>query len=389
MILFYQLIKLRANINLPRVFCLYILTAMDEEKIFANALNQDLHIGAASLKKIKQYFGSFKNGWKAGFSELKNATGSRELTEFRKNIDPEKEFKELENDKIKILFPEKFPALLKEIADPPQILYIKGRLPNTDPPDNEAGKTHLAVVGTRKFSSYGKEVCEKLINELRNYDVVIVSGLALGIDAIAHKSAIANQMRTIGVLGSGLHENVLYPRANLRLANEIIEKSGCLISEYAYRAKAAQFTFPQRNRIAAGLSEGTLIIEAPERSGAMITAFLALEYNREVFSVPGGIFNINSGGTNNLLKMGALPVTNVDDILHALGIEPGSIKEKIKLSPVEEKIIALLYEPLERDELIRKTNLSPKEINPLLSQMEIKGIIKEITGKIYPAERGK
>jgi len=350
---------------------------MNEEKMFANALNQSLHIGAASLRKIKQYFGSYKNGWTASFEQLKKVTNNREMTEFRKEINPEKEFELLEKENVKILFKNELPSLLQESSSPPEILYTKG----TFPP--QAGKIYLTVVGTRRFSSYGKEVCQKLINNLQGYNIVIVSGLALGIDAIAHKSALENNMKTIAVLGSGLHNNVLYPRANLNLAKEIIEKNGSLISEYALKAKAAQFTFPQRNRIAAGLSHGTLVIEAPERSGALITAFLALDYNREVFSVPAGIFNINSGGVNNLLKMGAIPVTQADDILQALGIDPKETKETISLSPQEEKIVSLLYDPIERDELIRKTKLTPKEINPLLSQMEIKGIIKEITGKIY------
>jgi len=349
---------------------------MDNERIYANALNQSLHIGAVGLRKIKEYFGSYENGWKAGLLELKKAIGSRELIEFRKNINPEKEFELLKKEKIKFLFFEEFPFLLKELPDPPEILYVRGSLPNED-------KTHLTVVGTRKFSQYGKEVCEKIINQLRTYNIVVVSGLALGIDAIAHKAALNNNLKTIAVLGSGLHDDVLYPKANLHLSKEIVEKNGCLVSEYPLKMKAAQFTFPQRNRIAAGLSQGTLVIEAPQRSGALITAFLAIDYNREVFSVPGGIFNINSEGCNNLLKMGALPITKVDDILPALGIEIQEKTNQVKLSENEEKIISLLYEPLEQDELIRKTNLEPKEINPLLIQMEIKGIIKAIGGKIY------
>jgi DNA processing protein len=351
-----------------------------EEKIFANAFNQCLQIGPVGLKKIKEHFGSFKDGWNAPFHKLKKITGIKDLEEFRKEIDPEKEFKILEKEGIKILLENEFPALLKEIFLPPQILYIKGSWPSEK-------HTHLAVVGTRKFSSYGKEVCEKMVSELSDSagkeNLVIVSGLALGIDSIAHKTALANGMQTIAVLGSGLHKSILYPQTNLRLAREIIEKNGCIISEYPLTMKAAQFTFPQRNRIVAGLSQGALVIEAPERSGALITAFLALEFNREVFSVPGGIFGINSKGTNNLLKVGALPVTRADDILRALGIEPKTSTSNVNLSPAEEKIISMLYEPLDRDELIRKTNLMPQQINPVLTQMEIKGIIKEIEGKLY------
>lgn len=349
---------------------------MQEEIIFANALNQCLLIGAASLKKIKNHFGSFKNGWLAPLDEIKQITGARKIPEFRKEIDPQKEFEILQKEGIKIILEENFLTALKEVPDHPQILYIKGDLPKDD-------EIHLAVVGTRRFSSYGKEVCEKIVEELKNYNIIIVSGLALGIDTIAHKTALKNKMKTIAVLGSGLRPDVIYPGANQRLAQEISENGGCLISEYPFSMKAAYFTFPQRNRIVAGLSQGTLVVEAPEKSGALITAFLALDYNRDVFSIPGPIFSLNSTGTNKLIKMGALAVTDSDDILHALGIEIQNEQKNQFLSLEEEKIISFLYDPLSRDELIQKTNALAKEINPLLSQMEIKGIIKEIDGKIY------
>lgn len=347
-----------------------------EEKIWANVLNQSLQIGPASLKKIKEHSGSFKKGWQATIEELRKITGVKELKEFRCEIDPEKEFKILEKENIKILLKEELPFLLKETPLPPEILYVKGDLP----PENQI---HLAVVGTRKFSSYGKEACEKIVSELKDYGIVIVSGMAFGIDSIAHRTALNHKMKTIAVLGSGLKSDVIYPRANYRLAEEIIEKGGCLISEYPFSMKAAEFTFPQRNRIVAGISKATWIVEAPGKSGALITAFLALEYNREVLALPGSIFSENSKGTNNLLKLGALPVVTSEDILEAMGIEPKKQISQLELSPVEMKITSYLYEPLERDELIRRTNLPAKEINPLLTMMEIKGIIKEIEGKIY------
>lgn len=349
---------------------------MNEEKIFANALNQSIQMDASALRKIKEYFGSFKKAWQAPFNKIEKVVVKKSLEEFRQKIDPEKAFKILEKEKVEILLKDEFPALLKEIPDPPEVLYIKGSLPDEN-------SIHLSVVGPRKFSSYGKNVCEKIVSELKNYNIVIVSGLATGIDSIAHKTALDNKMKTIAVLGNGFHESVFYPQKNLRLAREIIENNGAIISEYPLHMKAALFTFPQRNRIVAGLSSGTLVVEAPERSGSLITAFLALEYNREVFSVPGGIFEINTKGTNNLIKMGALPVTGADDILRAFGIEPESAAESMDLLPTEEKIISFLYEPLERDELIRKLKMLPKEVNPLLTQMEIKGIIKEIGGRLY------
>ncbi|MDP3052077.1 MAG: DNA-processing protein DprA [bacterium] len=349
---------------------------MDEEKIWANALNQSLQIGPTYLKKIKEHFGSFEYGWQASIGKLEEITGKKDLKEFRKEINPEKEFKILEKEKIKILLKEELPLLLRETPLPPEILYFKGELPDQN-------QIHLAVVGTRRCSSYGKEACEKIVGELKDYEIVIVSGMALGIDSIAHKTALNNKMKTIAVLGSGLGNNVIYPRANYRLAEEIVNKGGCLISEYPFSMKATIFTFPQRNRIVAGLSKAAWVVEAPEKSGALITAFLALEYNRDVLALPGSIFLPNSKGTNNLLKLGASPVTSSEDILSVFGITPKTQTIQIEASPLEMEIASYLYEPLERDELIRKINKSPKEINPILTLMEIKGMIKEIGGKLH------
>ncbi|MDO8555168.1 MAG: DNA-processing protein DprA [bacterium] len=347
----------------------------EQEKIYANALNQCLKIGPASLGKIRKRFRSFKKAWGAPIGELAKTTEIKNLEEFRKNIVPEKEFEILVKNEIKVLLKKELPNLLQETSVPPEILYIKGRLPQEG--------IHLAVVGTRKCSNYGREACEKIVNELKEYGVVIVSGLALGIDTIAHKAALKNKMKTVAVLGSGLKNSVIYPGINQRLAQEIIEKDGCLISEYPFDMKAARFTFPQRNRIVAGMSAGTLVVEAPERSGALITALMALEYNREVFAVPGSIFSQLSKGANNLLKMGAAIVTETEDVLRALGIEPKEKNGEINLSPLELKIVEFLYEPSERDELIRKSKIPTKDALPLLIQMEIKGILKESGGKIY------
>lgn len=347
--------------------------------MYANALNQSLQIGAASLKKIREKFGSFKNGWNASLERLKSATETKKLEEFRNKINPEKELKTLQKEKIAIFLKDELPQPLQETPFPPEILYIKSNSETPFPNDSH----YLAVVGTRKLSAYGKEACEKIVSELKDYNFTIISGLALGIDAIAHKTALKNGMKTIAVLGSGLSNKITYPPANRRLAEEIVEKDGCLISEYPYNMKAAYFTFPQRNRIVAGLSAGTLAIEAPQRSGALITAFMALEYNREVFSLPGSIFSENSKGTNNLLKLGAAAATCGDDILRNFGVEPKTSKNPSILSPTEEKIVSCLFEPADRDELIRKSGLQTREINQTLTQMEIKGIIKESGGQIY------
>ncbi len=349
---------------------------LSKEKIFANAFNQMVEFGPVRLRKIREYYSSFSNAWQAPTEEIGKITGLNELKDFRKIIEPESEFQILEKEKIKILLKEELPLLLGETPHPPEILYFKGELPKEK-------LIHLAVVGTRRFSSYGKEACERIVSELAEYKIVIVSGLASGIDTIAHKTAISNGAKTIAVLGSGLGQKVLYPRQNYGLSQEIVEKGGCVLSEYPYAMQAALYTFPQRNRIIAGLSKGTFVVEAPAKSGALITADFALDYNREVFSLLGSIFAINSEGTNKLIKSGAIPVSSADDILRALGIEVETEIKKLSLSPAEERIVSALTEPMSHDELIKKTGLPAKEINSILGIMEIRGIIKETGGEIY------
>ena len=284
---------------------------------------------------------------------------------------------------IRELQEEDFPKLLFQIEDPPEKLFIAGRLPTPE-------SKFLAVVGSRKYSGYGKEVCQKLISGLRNTDMVIVSGLALGIDSIAHESALEAGLQTIAIPGSGLHPEVLYPRTNARLAERIVENDGALLSEFEERFRATQWSFPQRNRLMAGMSDAVLIIEAEEKSGTLITARLAMEYNRDVLVVPGGIFSQNSVGSNRLLKDGATPIFKSEDILEALNLTPNPQIQQgstsLDLGVEEKKIVELLREPLSKDELlgqlISSAEMDISKANILLSSMEIKGIIKESYGKI-------
>lgn len=349
---------------------------MEKEKIYANAFNRAPEFGPIRLKKIREHYGSFANAWKAPIGEIKNIINLKELEDFHKKIDPEAEFSILEKAKIKIILKKDFPRLLQETPFPPELLYLRGELPDEN-------LIHVAVVGTRRCSTYGKEACERIVSDLAEHKIVIVSGLAIGIDAISHKTVLLNKTKTIAVLGSGLSEKVLYPRQNLRLSQEIVESGGCLISEYPLNMQAALYTFPQRNRIIAGLSRGVFVVEAPEKSGALITANFALDYNRDVFALVGSIFSENSKGTNNLIKAGAIPVTSSEDILREFGINIEETKKEIILSPLEEKIISALIEPMPRDDLIRKIGLAAKEINPILSILEIRGIIKESGGEIF------
>ncbi len=292
--------------------------------------------------------------------------------------------------KIRKLPKEEFPKALFEIPQPPEQLYIIGNLPaQTGLPKEKL--TYLCVVGSRKFTSYGREACEKIIMGLKSYPIVIVSGFAIGIDTIAHRNAMKVGLKTLVFPGSGLGEEAIYPKTNIRLIREIVESGGCLISEFEPDFKATQWSFPQRNRLMAGISKGTLIIEAEERSGTLITARLATEYNRELMAVPGSIFSPNSKGTNKLIKQGATPVTSAEDVLEALGFdrkkdEAGEKKRQQKLfvdlSPEEKKVIEMLREPIPRDELIRAMGIPTAGANALLSVMEIKELIKEEMGEV-------
>ena len=281
---------------------------------------------------------------------------------------------------IKKLPKEKFPKALLEIPQPPENLWIIGELPKEK-------LVYLCVVGSRKYTSYGRDACEKIIAGLKGYPIVIVSGFAMGIDTIAHKKAMQTGLTTIVFPGSGLSEEAMYPKTNVRMINEIVDSGGCLISEFEPDFKATQWSFPMRNRLMAGISKATLIIEAEERSGTLITARLTTEYNRDLMVVPGSIFSPNSKGTNRLLRQGATPVTSSEDVLEALGFQKEKDEEKQKklfedLSPEEKMVVELLREPTERDNLIRAMKLPIPTANAILSVMEIKELIKEELGEI-------
>jgi len=283
-------------------------------------------------------------------------------------------------NEIKKLNKENWHENLLEMSDPPKQLNYRGEKPNWN-------SVFLTVVGSRKYSQYGREVCQKLISGLKGYDITIISGLALGIDAIAHNLALDNNLKTIAVPGSGLEDKVLYPKSNSLLAQRILNSGGTLLSEYEPNQEAAPWTFPQRNRIMAGLSKATLIIEATEKSGTLITARLALDYNREVCAVPADIFSIFGKGSNKLLTQGATPITCSEDILQILGFDLQDTAPQMEMrfnecSKQEKLIIENIKEPKSRDELIRELEMPASQVSILLSSMEIKGLISESLGKI-------
>ena len=275
--------------------------------------------------------------------------------------------------------PQNLGALL-EIPEPPIKLWYQGKLP-------PANLKLLAVVGSRKYTSYGRQVVRHLLAGLKNYPIGIVSGLALGIDGLVHEAAMENNLYTLAIPGSGLDREVLYPATHKKLADEIIESGGGLLSELSPNAAAALWTFPKRNRLMVGLCQAVLMIEAGEKSGTLITARLTADYNRELLAVPGSIFSKNSHGVHQFLKLGATLVTDASDILAALNLDTGNTKNtrlpssspahsQPKLSDLEEKIIQTLLEPLDRDTLIRKLNRPASEVSIALMTMEMQGYIK-------------
>lgn len=267
-----------------------------------------------------------------------------------------------------------FPEGLTEIPQPPKQLRYRGQLPSSD-------MKLLSVVGSRHYTNYGKQVVAELIAGLKGYDVGIVSGLALGLDSLAHEAALQNHIYTLAIPGGGLGDEVIYPRRHLSLARQILAAGGGLLSEYEDDFKATTWSFPQRNRLVAGIAHATLLIEAAEKSGTLITARMAADYNRELLVVPGSIFSENSRGTHQFLKLGATPITTSYDILEALGINLDEMAAPAKpalpsdISPEETRILELLFEPLERDELIRQSGLPASEANVLLMKMEMNDLV--------------
>lgn len=278
--------------------------------------------------------------------------------------------------KIKVL--SNIPQKLQEISDPPKKLYLEGELP-----DNPELK-YLAVVGSRNFTTYGKMACQEIIAGLAGYPIVIISGLALGIDAIAHEAALKNKLLTIALPGSGISEKVIAPKTNYMLSREILKHGGCILSEFEPEFPAAIWSFPRRNRIMAGLCDAVLLIEAQEKSGTLITARLAMEYNRDVLVVPGEIFSKTSIGTNKLIKEGAHPCLGSKEVLEILGFkaQEGVAKTYDDCTPEERAILELLYEPTPKELLMQKYPGSVTDLNMYLSLLEIKGHITETMGEI-------
>lgn len=355
------------------------------------ALSQFYKFGPIKFKKLKNYFPDIESAYKASYKDYLMAGLEEKIAEefmiFKHQIDPDKLLEKLNKEKLNALTIEDpaYPKLLKQIYDPPFILYYRGRLEAFD-------GFLLAVVGARKYSDYGRRVAEKLVRELALRNLTIVSGLALGIDALAHIAAIEVGGKTIAVLGSGLDQQNIYPSQNRYLADKIQAHDGLILSEYPIGTLPLKHHFPQRNRIISGLSSATLVIEAGEKSGALITAFHALEQNREVFAVPGNIYSGVSEGANRLITMGAKLVAGAKDIIETMNLtEAAAYIENKKIIPEtaeEELILARLsYEPLHIDELKQLTRLDTAVINSTLTIMEMKGLVKNLGSLRYVLAR--
>ena len=345
-------------------------------------------LGPQRFKKLYSYFDSMESAWTADFNEFKLAgleeSVARNIIEERKDINLDREIEKLIREKIELVtvLDKEYPQLLSEIYDPPAILYYKGNLEST------GDEFAISAVGTRKYSSYGKQITEKIIGELASQEITIVSGLALGIDALVHETTLTHGGRTIAVLGSGLFRENIYPSKNRYLADRICGNNGLLVSEYPPETLPLKGHFPQRNRIIAGLSVATLVLEAPERSGALITAKHALEFNRDVLAVPGNINSINASGTNNLIKLGAKLITSAADVLEVLDLS--QIKDfvsnrKIVADSKEEEILLefLSNEPIHINELIKSSSLDTAMVNSTLVLMEMRGKVKNLGNQMY------
>ena len=274
---------------------------------------------------------------------------------------------------INKLNPVDFPPLLREIPQPPQTLNYRGSLPDPDLP-------LMAVVGSRHFTNYGQSVVEHLIGGLRGYNIGIVSGLALGIDSLAHQIALDTNLYTLAIPGGGLNDSVIYPARHKALARKILDSGGGLLSEYEPDFHATRWSFPQRNRLVCGIAAATLVIEAAPKSGSLITARMATDYNRELLVVPGSIFSLNSQGTHQFMKLGATPITEANDIVELLHLEKTETDQlastaDANLSADESSVLNILTQPTERDDLIRQLELPVQVASTLLMDMELQGLI--------------
>lgn len=347
------------------------------------AISKYSKIGPVRFKKLIKYFKNAENIWQTDTEELTKAgleeNIAKDFAEKKKQINPDLEMEQTLKEKINILTiqDDDYPKLLKKIKNPPFLLYYKGKLDGFKKPT-------LAIVGTRKASQYGKQSTFDIAKKIAENNITIISGMALGIDTIAHKTAIEAGGNTIAVLGSGLDQKNIYPVANQNLANKIIASGGAIISEYPVGMPAFHYNFPLRNRIISGLSLGTLVIESPEKGGSLITADYAKEQKRKIFALPGNIYDKNSSGANKLISSeNAQMITKYEDIINALNLHkiPCYDKIKNKIPETKEEKILLKYletRPIHINKLVKMSGLNSQIVCSTLTLMEINGRVKNL-----------
>jgi DNA processing protein len=347
-------------------------------------------IGPAKFQALLDYYGDLGTAWTAPEDQLQRIGLDRRaiaaLQEARSTLDLDAYRERVNAAGFQVLTwqSEQYPRLLREVAASPPVLYVAGQLQEMD-------SWAVAVVGTRRLTSYGQQITRELVASLARNNVTIVSGLARGIDGIAHKTALDVGGRTIAVLGSGLAS--LYPPEHHSLAQRIVrDRQGAVITEYSLDTPPDAKNFPPRNRIISGLSLGTIVVEAGERSGALITANFALEQNREVFAVPGNINSHASRGPNRLIQEGAKLVTSVEDVLEELNLTMVTQQVAVQMAlPESEEEAALLAhlspQPVHVDDLTRASGLSSAQVGSTLALMELKGMVQQVGGMKYVLAR--
>lgn len=355
---------------------------MDEELLYWVGLHTFPKFGPRRMTRLRSHFPSMKEAFYAPKEALVAAGIPPKVAEsfihLRADIQPERTIKIAEREQITIIpiTSDDYPSLLKTIYDPPSLLFVRGHLP----PEQSM---HLAVVGSRKATQYGIDCTKSIISKVAAQGIVVVSGLAYGIDEAAHIATVKEQGTTIAVLGTGLCK--ISSRSRY-LADRICEEGGAIVSEFPLEALGQAFHFPFRNRVIAGLSQGTLVVEAQIKSGSLITAKAALEQGREVFAIPGSIFSETSEGTNHLIKQGAHPVTSAEDILDVLGVDK-VIRPVTNYEPANQEEAILLEmlssSPIHIDELTRSTSLHSASVGSTLSLLEIKGRVQHVGGQYY------
>lgn len=364
---------------------------MASELLYQLALTLVPNIGDVQAKVLVEHFGDAQSIFKAKYSELDKIEGigavrARSIKHFEDFSTAEKEIQFIEKYKIKTFFltDKEYPKRLLNCYDPPTLLFYKGTA------DLNTSKV-VAIVGTRSNTDYGKEFTENLVRDLSQQNILIISGLAFGIDAFAHKAALKNKLPTVGVVGHGLDK--IYPTANTALAKDIIKEGGGILSEFFSGTKPDKHNFPLRNRVVAGLCDATVTVETDIKGGSMITAKLADAYNRDVFAVPGRTIDKKSSGCNHLIKNNkAILLTDAEELLNVMGwseIKKEKVKKQkelfIEMTPDEKTIVTLLQqkETLHIDELNLQSGLSSSAVAAAILNMELQGVIASMPGKMY------